>query len=305
MKNLSIHAAFLAATFSLPVMAETEMTSTSDSEMTMEASTDSMTGAESSTVVTTKLSNDYQQLLGENAEAVVSGLREGQEFTISSTTTVDGVEITESATITPPTGKMGFGNVSHSLALTEYQLGQLGISDPSVLELEAALLGGTVTLSNGEVIELQGVLALRSEGMGWGKIAQQYDTKLGHVIKAVKTGQPIAVSATDTTASASGTMTAKNHGHGKYTTTVSKGHGGGNAYKYGQGITSATGSSIGAGHVNTSHGKGAVKTYQNHGGNGHAFGSGIVSASGGSISPNAGHGGGRSNAGGNGKGRGK
>jgi hypothetical protein len=198
---------------------------------------------------------------------------------------------------------MGFGNVSHTLALTEYQLGQLGISDPTLLELEAALLGGSVTLSSGEVIEMQGVLSLRSEGMGWGEIAQQYDTKLGHVISAIKTGRPIPVATTDTTTAASGTTAPQYAGKSSHVKNVSNGNAGGHSYKYGQGITTATGSSIGAGyaHGKTSQGNGGAKGYQNHGGHGHAYGSGIVSASGASAS----HGAGSSNAGGKGHGRGR
>lgn len=302
MKHLSIHVVVLSAIFSSSVIAETDATSGMTTEMSTEAAAvEGMASTESSTVVIEKLSNDYSQLLGENAESVVSGLRKGEEFTLSSTATVDGVQISESATIASPTGKMGFGNVSHTLALTEYQLGQLGISDPTVLELEAALLGGTVTLSSGEVIEMQGVLALRSEGMGWGEIAQQYDTKLGHVISAIKTGRPIPVSTTDTTTTVTGTTTSQARGNSSHAKSVSNGNAGGHGYKYGQGITTATGSSIGAGHASASYGKGGEKSYQNHGGHGHAYGSGIVSASGGSVA----HGAGASNAGGNGRGRSK
>jgi hypothetical protein len=304
MRILSIHVAVLSAILSSSVVAESDITLAMNEEMSSEASAvDAMATTESSTVVIDNLSNDFSQLLGENAEAVVTGLRNGEEFTLSSTTTTDGVQVTESATITPPTGTMGFGNVSHTLALTEYQLAQLGITDPTVLELEAALLGGSVTLSSGEVIEMQGVLALRSEGMGWGQIAQQYDTKLGHVISAIKRGRPIPVSTTETTTAASGTTGSQLTGQSSQVRNVSNGNAGGHGYKYGQGITTATGGSIGAGyaHGRTSHENGGAQGNQGYGGNGHAYGSGIVSANGASVS----HGAGSANAGGNGNGRGR
>jgi len=320
MKHLTIHAVVLSAILSSAVMAETETlatetmatdtSSTTTTEMSVEMSTEaatieSMANSEGSTVVVEKLSSDYNKLLGDNSETVINGLRKGEEFTLSATTEIDGVQVTETATIASPAGKMGYGNVSHTLALTEHQLTQLGITDPTVLELEAALLGGSVTLSSGEVIEMKGVLALRSEGMGWGQIAQQYDTKLGHVISAVKSGRPIPVSAPDATADVTTTTTSSSHGKASHITTASNGKAGGHGYKYGQGITTATGGSIGAGHANISHGnKGGAKAYHTNAGNGHAYGGGIVSASGASVSGNAAHGGG-SNAGGKGNGRGR
>jgi hypothetical protein len=323
MKHLTIHAVVLSAILSSAVMAETETlstdtmatdtSSTTTTEMTTEmsvemsteaATIESMASSEGSTVVVEKLSSDYNQLLGDNSETVINGLRKGEEFTLSATTEIDGVQVTETATIASPAGKMGYGNVSHTLALTEYQLTQLGITDPTVLELEAALLGGSVTLSSGEVIEMKGVLALRSEGMGWGQIAQQYDTKLGHVISAVKSGRPIPVSTSDSTAAVTTTTASSSHGKASHITTASNGKAGGHGYKYGQGITTATGGSIGAGHANVSHAnKGGAKAYHTNASSGHAYGGGIVSASGASVSGNAAHGGG-SNAGGKGNGRG-
>jgi len=66
---------------------------------------------------------------------------------------------------------MGYGNVTRTLDLASRQLGALGITAPTPGDISAALNGGTVTTATGEVT-LQGVLQLRSEGMGWGQIAR-------------------------------------------------------------------------------------------------------------------------------------
>jgi hypothetical protein len=89
--------------------------------------------------------------------------------------------------ITPPTGKMGHGNVFTSLALAKQQLGQMGISQPTPEQLQAALTGGTITTGTGATAtatttQLNGILTMRSQGMGWGQIAQKQGTKLGPVV---------------------------------------------------------------------------------------------------------------------------
>jgi hypothetical protein len=65
---------------------------------------------------------------------------------------------------------MGYGNVTRSLDLANRQLASQGITNPTASQLKAALNGGTVATPRGDV-RLDGVLALRRQGMGWGKIA--------------------------------------------------------------------------------------------------------------------------------------
>src|SRR4029453_2347266 len=75
----------------------------------------------------------------ENAVALATALRTGTPVTLTYTTTVDGVTTTTTTTFTPPTKPMGWGNVSHSLALAQYSLNQQGITNPTGAQLQAAL----------------------------------------------------------------------------------------------------------------------------------------------------------------------
>lgn len=318
----------------LPVFAETDNSaavSTADTSGLDSAMVDTATSMDTAAVsagesnVIGKISDQFSNLLGDNAHDTVSGLREGEEFTLTSSyLDADGVPVTETATITPPTGKMGHGNVYITLGLAEHQLTALGITDPTALQIESALLGGTVTLSNGETVELQGVLALRSEGMGWGQIAQQYDTKLGHIIGSLKSGRTITANTATTDTSTSVTTQAKarkqpinryavkeykkplntnasSSNVGKHSVKVSyaKGH------QFGQGIVTGMGNAVSAGPSATASGaKGGGNAF-GHGNtqtkvHTQSFGSGIVSAFGSSIGAGA-----SSNAGGNGKAKGR
>lgn len=74
-------------------------------------------------------------------------------------------------TFTPPTRPMGYGNITHTLDYATRDLAAAGIHSPTVEQLHAALMGGSVTNAAGDTTLLPGVLQLRSQGMGWGKIA--------------------------------------------------------------------------------------------------------------------------------------
>ena len=102
----------------------------------------------------------YTALAGskQNATSLVNGLRDGKEVTLTGRT---GKE-----TFTPPTGKMGYGNVDNALALAEASLKEKGITQPTPAQLEASTMD---------------ILRLRADGQGWGQIAQAYGFKLGEV----------------------------------------------------------------------------------------------------------------------------
>lgn len=152
-------------------------------------------------VVTDKIAADFEMFAGskENSTALVTGLRSGSEITLTQ-------EGEPSATFTPATKPMGYGNVSTSLALAKHQLALQGITEPTPEQLQTALNGGTITI-NGETVEYQGVLQMRADGMGWGRIAQQLGTKLGPVVSGIKSqnahiaAQPAAQPATGQTTS--------------------------------------------------------------------------------------------------------
>ncbi|HXV83109.1 MAG TPA: hypothetical protein VEG60_24875, partial [Candidatus Binatia bacterium] len=174
---------------------------------------------------------------------------------------------------TPPTGQMGNGNVFISLALAKEQLNQMGISQPTPEQLQAALTGGTITTGTGATAtttQLQGILTMRSQGMGWGKIAQQQETKLGPVISALKsanqqiTTTTASSTGTQSTSSSSGIVSGSGKSHGQ---AVSGKH------SSGAGIVSGSGKPVGNGNA---YGKGIVT------GSGHAAGgnSGITTVGG-------------------------
>ena len=111
-----------------------------------------------------------------NAESLVNGLRNDQEVKLTSTSQ-------GSATFTPKTDKMGFGNVNIALTLAKATLAEQGITRPTPQQIEAALNGGTVTNRAGKEVKLTGILTQRASGMGWGKIARANGFKLGELMR--------------------------------------------------------------------------------------------------------------------------
>lgn len=144
------------------------------------------------TQVANRIAASFGSLAGsaDNTLALVNALRNGTAVSLTAPTTTSGGTTTSttttSTTITPPTGKMGWGNVFISLALARTVLANAGITNPTADQLQAALTGGTVTSPNGTSTALQGVLTLRASGMGWGQIAQAEGTKLGPVVSSIK-----------------------------------------------------------------------------------------------------------------------
>lgn len=86
------------------------------------------------------------------------------------------------ATFTPPTGNMGLGNVDIALGFAQAQLVELGLGSPATPgQLVASLMGGEVeygTTNPKSKKTLQGILALRASGKGWGQIAGDLGFKL-------------------------------------------------------------------------------------------------------------------------------
>lgn len=94
-----------------------------------------------------------------NFEALAVGLRHGSSITLTQVGAPD-------ATFLPPTRPMGYGNITRAIDLASRQLAAAGVTEPTPAQIQAAMMGGEV---NG--VSLQGVLQLRSQGMGWGQIA--------------------------------------------------------------------------------------------------------------------------------------
>ena len=144
-----------------------------------------------------KLTQEFSEFLGgeEQAASVVDGLRQGTSFSLNSEPT-DSTSTTnvDSSSIEPPTGTMGYGNVKMTLRLAETKLAEMGITQPTSEQLSAVLLGGDI---DGQQVD--GILAMRADGMGWGEIAHQYDMKVGQLMGKGKPTSFVDTSTTQTT----------------------------------------------------------------------------------------------------------
>ena len=243
--------------------------------------------------VVEKISDKHRVFLNENSESVITGLRTGNEIILTTT----GSEGTTTTAFTPPTGKMGYGNVSHAISLAKEQLAQYGITEPTANELQIALIGGDITTQSGGTANIDGVLTLRSEGMGWGDIAHEYGVKLGHIGNSNKTAQvntPMDTSnSTGTIEGSIGSQTKVSNksykSHGKNMVTAAGGTSSsakniklaakqGQSYSYGHGIVTANGTLVTSGksfggNIKASSGK-----------VGHIYGHGVTTAAGASVS---------------------
>lgn len=111
-----------------------------------------------------QLVEKYTPLAGseQNAKTLVAGMRDGKDFTLN------GVKFDA------PTKKMGNGEIDIALSIAEKKL---GTSTPTTQQLQTALIGDAKN---------PGILALRADGKGWGRIAQANGFKLGEVMRSEK-----------------------------------------------------------------------------------------------------------------------
>lgn len=235
-----------------------------------------------------KLISSFSGFAGspENSASLVNGLRTGSPITLTDPAVVGGPPPV-STTFTSPAKPMGYGNIRIALSLAEAQLASQGITNPTALELQGALIG-TTTTGPGGTTTTDGVLQMRASGMGWGKIADSMGYKLGPVISGHQTVVPTTTGRSSVTTGAGISSNGVVGAGGK--TSGGKGvvTGAGNATTHGQskGVTTGLGqASANAGGVTTAAGGKA---------------GGVMTAAGGKAGGNAG-----SNAGGNGKGVGK
>jgi hypothetical protein len=188
----------------------------------------SLASNQGQTNVIGKISSDFTPFLGSDATAVVTGLRNGTSIKLTSVTTTPSstpgglpVTTTNTTVITPPTGQMGFGNVYISLALAKQQLSTLGITQPTPQQLQAALTGGTITQTAGTgttatttTTNMQGILTMRSQNMGWGQIAQKLGFKLGPVMAGMKSANQNFASAATSSSKGSTVVSANGKASG-------------------------------------------------------------------------------------------
>ena len=286
-------------------------------------------------LVATKIAGNYANLAGgeENAMTLVNALRAGTDATIVTVvpppagSPAGTPSTTTQTTVAVPTKPMGWGNVKHALALAQDQLARAGITNPTAAQLQTALNGGDLVVTNADgttrTTTVKGILTMRADGMGWGNIAKAGGTKLGQVAKADMSAKSLKAPSTGTsttTTTMSGVTTAA--GAPSTTTKASKGittaAGGTVATSVdkgpSKGITTASGASATHGSKGLVTASGASASASP---NGNAYGRGIVTASGGTAAASGvthgnnaggngnGHAGGtgKGNAGGNGQGK--
>src|SRR5512134_1361192 len=220
--QLHLTALALALTAALGLAAPAGAADTSSSTST------TTSGSTSGTASPTTLSSGQSKVIGKtadtftpfagsrsNAESLASGLRTGSEITLTATDT-NGQ--TSSTSFAPPTKPMGHGNVNKALALSSQQLAAAGVAQPTPEQIKAAMMGGTITNDAGQQVEMQGVLQMRADGMGWGQIAHGLGVKPGQGYRPAHTASGVTTAAGTGSA---GVVTAK----GKQAGTTSEGTG--------------------------------------------------------------------------------
>lgn len=227
----------------------------------------------------------------DNAVALATALRTGTTANLTFTSTSPTGETTQTTTeLTIPTKPMGWGNVSHALALAQLSLRQTGIENPTAADLQAALDGGTVTTADGKTVVLAGVLQQRAQGMGWGQIAKTYGTTMGAVNRGVKASTATVAASTSaapgTIATTKRTVVTGVTGHSANGVTTASGASASNGAigHVGKDTTTASGAKAG--------GSSGVVTAAGNG-QGNAIGRGLVTAAsgGGSNAATGGRGG--------------
>ena len=256
--------------------------------------------------VANKVASPFVTMAGshENAVALATALRTGTTANLVFASSSPAGDTTQKAIeLAIPTKPMGWGSVSHALALAQLSLRQAGIENPTAPQLQAALDGGSIKTADGKTVTLPGVLQQRAEGMGWGQIAKTYGTTMGALNRGLKAPATTVASSTPakTTSSAptqrrpvvtgtthgrsaNGVTTGTNSamaGHGSKTLTTATGsHPRNSASGHSaKGITTAFGATAG----------GAPSMVSAAGnGQGKAFGRGVMTAAGGGASNAAG-----------------
>jgi hypothetical protein len=190
---------------------------------------DDTTIVEQSTMPKSRLVDRYADLAGSTdaASKLISQLRSGGDFTVTetvttTTTNADGTTSTQTSTVdrTVPNGAgpMGRGEVNITLSLA-----QALVDSGKYADLQSALSGTTTTTSNADgttsTTTSGGVLAMRADGMGWGRIAKQLGFNLGTLMSASNRNAAAATGSSKSEATTSATASTNAKVHGKPDTT--------------------------------------------------------------------------------------
>ena len=111
-----------------------------------------------------RLSSQYTAFAGSkaNADAIVGGLARGSSITL----VTSGPNGTASLAGFTPSGAMSASEVRNALANAQASLSRLGISRPTAEQLQAALIGGDVSVPGGATRQLAGSVGVRGGRVG-------------------------------------------------------------------------------------------------------------------------------------------
>ena len=255
--------------------------------------------------VANKVASPFVTMAGshENAVALATALRTGTTANLVFASSSPAGDTTQKAIeLAIPTKPMGWGNVSHALALAQLSLRQAGIENPTAPQLQAALDGGSIKTADGKTETLPGVLQQRAEGMGWGQIAKTYGTTMGAINRGLKAPATTLASSTPaktTSSAATQRPVVPGTTHGRSANGVTTGTNSAMASHGSKALTTATGShpsNSASGHsakgITTAFGAttGGAPSMVSAAGNGQgkAFGRGVMTAAGGGASNAAG-----------------
>ena len=255
--------------------------------------------------VANKVASPFVTMAGshENAVALATALRTGTTANLVFASSSPSGNTTQKAIeLAIPTKPMGWGSVSHALALAQLSLRQAGIENPTAPQLQAALDGGSIKTADGKTVTLPGVLQQRAEGMGWGQIAKTYGTNMGALNRGLKAPATTVASSTPAKATPSAATqrpVVTGTTHGRSANGVTTGTNSAMASHGSKALTTATGShpsNSASGHsakgITTAFGAtaGGAPSMVSAAGNGQgkAFGRGVMTAAGGGASNAAG-----------------
>lgn len=120
----------------------------------------------------------------DNARMIFESLRSGDEITLN----MEG----KTATFRP-TGRLGYGEAYIAMALAAEALRGAGVSGCATPEQWRAVLlggqlsGGTSSTTTVSTTHFPGILTLKSQGQGWGQVAQTTNVQLGQVVNRAST----------------------------------------------------------------------------------------------------------------------
>jgi hypothetical protein len=116
----------------------------------------------------------FERLAGssENASALVQALHAGAPVRLTEPREGSASTLPEVAVFKSPTGRLEWEHVRISLGLTQDALMRAGVPNPSIAQLQAALIGGEFVRPDGQSIAMRGVLQMRADGLAWEHIAR-------------------------------------------------------------------------------------------------------------------------------------